>query len=357
MKEKWEAYSLSIFLPTLRKCKYRYVLPAHGKAYRSSLNGQKGYEAVMNKKIVIAVSSVIVVIIAIVVGIFIKRSSDASTKPMEIYYLSESSLSIVPEERKIKNGNRDDVLNEVLENILKGPSDKDNKAVVGDNTRVLSTSFEGTSLTVDFSGEFLRNDKTVNMLSVYAIIKTLCRIDKISRVMITVEGEQVEAADNTPIGFLSNSDINLESDTYTPDSKEIVLYFANGDGRLEKEIRTIKITDTRPIESYIINELIKGPVNQELSATLSSDTELISVEKANNTCHVTFKNFIEENLSSPDSDESKLAVYSIVNSLTELEDVNSVYFLFEGKTEEAVGQFNFSEPLKKNKEIVAEEMK
>ena len=308
----------------------------------------------MNKKLVIVISSVILVIIAIVVGIFIKKSSDASTKSIKVYYLSESNLSIVPEERKIKTGNRDEILKEVLENILKGPSDKENKAVAGDNTRILSTSFEGTSLTVDFSEEFLRNDKTVNMLSVYAIIKTLCQIDKISRVMITVEGEQVEAADSTPIGFLSNADINLESDTHTPDSKEIILYFANNDGKLEREIRTIKITDTRPIESYIINELIKGPVNQDLHSTLSSETELISVEKANNVCHVTFKNFIDANLSEPDSDESELAVYSIVNSLTELEDVNSVHFLFEGKTEEVVGQFNFSENFKKNKDIVEE---
>ena len=191
------------------------------------------------------------------------------------------------------------------------------------------------------------------MLSVYALVRTLCQLDKIGGVMVTVEGQQVMAADGSLIGFMSNSDINLESDTYTTDSKNIVLYFADKNGKsLVKEVRTIKITDTRPIESYIVSELIKGPVNKELSSVLTSDTELISAETNNGTCHVTFKNFIEKNLSDPTSDKSALAVYSVVNSLTSLNEVNSVRFLFEGKTAEMVGTFDFSQVFEENKKII-----
>lgn len=309
-------------------------------------------ENVMNKKIIVAIAAAAALLIAAVAGILIKINSDASKKVVDIYYLSEDGLSIVPESKPIKNSGQDEILELVTEEILKGPADKKHKPVVGEGTKVLSTSWEGTNLTIDFSREFLREDKITNMLSVYAVVKTLCRIDNISNVMITAGGEQIITADGVPIGFLSNADINLETDVYTSDSKEITLYFANKNGKLEKEIRTIKITDTRPIESYIINELIKGPVNDNLSPTLSQDTELISVETAKNTCHITFKNFIDANLSNPESNESKLAVYSVVNSLVELDGVNSVRFLFEGKTEEPVGSFKFNEDFKKNKEII-----
>ena len=308
---------------------------------------------IMNKKIITTIIVVVVLILAAVTGIFINQDSELDEKEFKMYFLTENGSSITAEAKKITYDSEDEILEAVLDSMLKGPGERKNLPIAGNGTRVLDLSQEGSELTVDFSKEFLRDDDTKNMLSVYAVVKTLCQIDKISSVMVTVDGKGVKAADNKVIGFLSHKDINLETDTYTTDSKVITLYFADKDGKnLIRETRTIKITDTKPIESYIISELIKGPVNSDLVATLSPDTELISAETANDTCHVTFKNFIDINLSEPESDKSKLAVYSVVNSLAELDEVKYVRFLFKGKTEETVGPFNFSEDFKKDKDIV-----
>ena len=310
---------------------------------------------IMNKKITTAFIVVAVILLAIITGIFINRDSEFEAKEFKMYFLTESGSSITAESKKITYDSEDEILEAVLDSMLKGPADKKNLPIAGAGTRVLDLSKEGSQLTVDLSKEFLQDDDTKNMLSVYAIVKTLCQIDKISSVMVTVDGKSVKAADNTIIGFLSHKDINLETDTYTTDSKVITLYFADKDEKnLIRETRTIKITDTKPIESYIISELIKGPVNSDLVATLSPDTELISAETANDTCHVTFKNFIDINLSEPESDKSKLAVYSVVNSLAELDEVKYVRFLFKGKTEETVGPFKFNEDFKKDKNIIKE---
>lgn len=310
---------------------------------------------IMNKKITTAIVIIAIIVLAILTGIFINRDSDISAKEFKMYFLTENGSSITAESKKITYDSEDEILEAVLDSMLKGPSNKKNKPIAGNGTKVLDLSHEGSKLTVDFSKHFLQDDETKNMLSVYAIVKTLCQIDKISSVMVTVEGKRVKAADKTTIGFLSHKDINLETDTYTSDSKVITLYFADKDGKnLIRETRTIKITDTKPIESYIISELIKGPVNSDLVATLSPDTELISAETTKDTCHVTFKNFIDINLSEPESDKSKLAVYSVVNSLSELDEVTYVRFLFEGKTEENVGPFEFNEDFKKNRDIIKE---
>lgn len=307
----------------------------------------------MKKKIILFVVLAIAITAGIVFGFSLKNSkTKALTKDINIYFLNENASSIVLETRTLNYDSESELLNLVLENIIKGPQNAKNRPVAEKNTRVLDTKYNQSTLTVDFSGEFLRDDNTTNMLSVYAVIRTLCQLDKITGVMVTVEGQPIRAADGSLIGFLTNNDIDLESDRHTTDSKDITLYFADKDGNLTKEVRTIKITDTRPIEGYIIKELIKGPVNKNLSPTLAPDTELISAETAKNTCHVTFKNFIDKNLSDPSSHKSMLAVYSVVNSLTELDEVNSVRFLFEGKTEDIVGQFDFSGEIKKNKDII-----
>lgn len=306
----------------------------------------------MNKKVILAVLSVVIILVASGLGIYKGFQKNSSEKTLKIYFLNKTATDIVTEERHM-DGDNDKLLDLLIEEILKGPDSGKNKPVVGKNTVVKSKKKTDTYITVDFSKEFLRESDTENMLSVYAISRTLCQVEKVTDVMVTVEGEPVKTPDGATIGYLKNNDINLENDTFTNDSKNITLYFAKKDGSgLAKEVRTIKITDTKPIEWYVVAELIKGPVNKDLKGTLSKDTELMAVETAKSTCHITFKNFIEKNMSKPDSFESELAVYSVVNSLLELEDIGSVRFLFDGKTAEMVGKFNFSEDFKKNSEII-----
>lgn len=306
----------------------------------------------MNKKVILAVLSVVIILVASGLGIYKGFQKNSSEKTLKIYFLNKTATDIVTEERHM-DGDNDKLLDLLIEEILKGPDSGKNKPVVGKNTVVKSKKKTDTYITVDFSKEFLRESDTENMLSVYAISRTLCQVEKVTDVMVTVEGEPVKTPDGATIGYLKNNDINLENDTFTNDSKNITLYFAKKDGSgLAKEVRTIKITDTKPIEWYVVAELIKGPVNKDLKGTLSKDTELMAVETAKSTCHITFKNFIEKNMSKPDSFESELAVYSVVNSLLELEDIGSVRFLFDGKTAEMVGRFNFSEEFGKNSEII-----
>lgn len=307
----------------------------------------------MNKKIILVILPLLIIVAAAIIGIWSRNNTSDAEKNINLYFFNDNESSIVPETRSLKYDNTDELVGIAINALIKGPSGSKLKPIMSKDTKVISENLTESQLTIDFTSEFLHDDVTKNMFAVYAIVRTLCQIDKVGSVMVTVEGAPVDAADGNAIGFLSNRDINLESDTYTTDSKNIILYFADSNtNKLAKESRTIKITDTSPIESYIINELIKGPVNKDLSATLTSDTELISVETTNGTCHVTFKNFIDKNLSDPNDPKSMLAVYSIVNTLTQLPEISSVRFLFEGKTVDTLGPFNFSDVFVQNNELI-----
>lgn len=87
-------------------------------------------------------------------------------------------------------------------------------------------------------------------------------------VKVIVEGKDVATADGSIIGYLRNQDINLPTDTYNSETREIALYFPNKDGnKLVMETRTIKVTDQQPLAQYIINELIKGSRKQGTVST------------------------------------------------------------------------------------------
>ena len=167
-----------------------------------------------------------------------------------------------------------------------------------------------------------------------------------------LEGKDISTADGGIIGYLSDRDINLPSDTYTSETRTVTLYFPKKDSQtLVKELRTIKVTDQQPIARYIINELIKGPGNENMTSALSPDTVLLSVETSDNICFVNFKSsFLDKNSGS--AEKEKLAIYAIVDSLTELDTIDRVQFLMDGKKVDAFGNINIGSMFGRDESVI-----
>ena len=286
----------------------------------------------MNKKqVILGILSFLLLCAMLASGFIIRRNADTFKFETSVYFFNSGKSGLAQEDFTIRYHSSHEIPDIVLEKLIKGPSSRRNARIMDKNTKVNSVTRDRQSVTVDFSKEYLSEDNTENMMKTYAVIKTLCHIPGISEVCVTADGKKIYTADRKPIGAMAGSDINLETDTETSESRYIVLFFGDKESnQLMREIRRIKITDTQPLEQYIINELIKGPEDNDLTATLASDTGLISVETTDGTCFVNFKsNFVSRNLGT--EDKEKLAIYSIVNSLTELSSVKSVQFLIDGK--------------------------
>lgn len=114
----------------------------------------------------------------------------------------------------------------------------------------------------------------------------------------------------------------------------ITLYF------LEKESYEL-IPEPRQIDAKellkdpyktLINLLIEGPKNEKLIKLIPDKTVLNSAEIKENILYLDFsKEFIEEqNLG---KEQEELIIKSIVNTLTELTEVNQVAFLIDGKSD------------------------
>jgi spore germination protein GerM len=117
---------------------------------------------------------------------------------------------------------------------------------------------------------------------------------------------------------------------------EVTLYFADyEDNRsfLVPETRNILLTDE--LYKDIINELIKGPSSIDHYPTLPSDVEVIDVTISNNLATVDLGKRIITNFTDiPHGSETELlAIYSIVNTLTEFEEIEKVKITVEGKDE------------------------
>ena len=284
----------------------------------------------------------VVVLAALLVGVMIYTvNHDFAYDKMivDLYFMNEDETGIVAESSEIKYKNDIELTKNVLEKLRKGSSVSKRGRIMPKDTKVntIEMAYDG-NVTVDFSESFLSDDPLKNVLHAYAVTKTLCSTGKISQVRVTVCGNDISDRDGNQLGFVAASDINLETEEYSSELRKIVLYFASDSGFLSKEERTVKITDQQPIEQYIINELIKGPDDKSLRAPLSRDTILISADVEDNICYLNFKsNFIKENSGS--SEHERLVIYSMVNSLTELQTISRVQFYMDGRRVDSFGDF------------------
>ena len=283
--------------------------------------------------------------LAIVVVTFMLMNNDSqednlNSIKMDLYFFNETSTSIVAEERTLSYDNEDSLEETVLNALIKGPTDSKNKPIFDSEVELLSIDNQQKNVVVNFSNDYISEDTTANFLAAYAVVKSLCQLNSVESVKVIVDGNEIVANDGAVMGFLSDKDIDLVTDSTTQDSKTLALYFPLKEtNKLKKELRTIKITDTLPVEQYIVNELIRGTKAANLKSIIASDTELISAQTTDTTCFVNFKSgFVEKN--SGNEEVENLIIYSIVNSLCELENVNFVQFLVDGKKVDKFGSIN-----------------
>lgn len=306
----------------------------------------------IKKRLYISIISAVIIILATAFIIFENQHSSENTFDIDLYFFNDSETSITAEKRTLKYDDEKTDYNLVLDELLKGPQDSKNKPIFEKGTKILSTDKFGKDLTVNCSTEYLTPDNSKIFPATYAIVKSLCQLEDIDRVKVTVDGNDIVSSDGTIIGLLSDADIDLVSDDTTKDSKEIKLYFGDkNSNKLVSETRTVKITDTLPTEQYVITELIKGAELNGSKSLLSPDTELISAQTTDGTCFVNFKSgFLEKNLKNNPSD--RLVIYSIVNSLCELKNVSFVQFLVDGKKLDKLGEIDLSAFFIENKNLI-----
>jgi len=117
-------------------------------------------------------------------------------------------------------------------------------------------------------------------------------------------------------------------------TRKVSLYFAvstDTDFYLTEEIREIPVS--KELYKNVVEELIKGPENDQLYRTIPSNVKVNSVKISDNTATVDFSKEIITNFEEiPHSSTTEvLAIFSIVNTLTEFEEIKKIKITIEGK--------------------------
>lgn len=275
------------------------------------------------------------------------------SKEVNIYFSNSDFNNLKAEKRTVTYSKGESLAKIVLDAIIEGPLETSSRAVIPQGTSIESFEIVDMTARINFSKQYLNyqgdNAKSAELLARYSVVKTLCELPGIDMVEIRVNGETLKGANGESVGVLGENDIVLSENNTT--QKSVVLYFSNEMGdKLVATRRRASIVDNS-MEKTVITELILGPDNDQNYATLPQNTKVLSVETKEKICFVNFSKEFAENIGGGSS-ASTMAIYSVVNSLTELDEVEQVQFLIEGEKTEWLGEYDVSEPFKRDESFI-----
>jgi germination protein M len=137
------------------------------------------------------------------------------------------------------------------------------------------------------------------------------------------------------------------------DRQKVVLYFTDSDKKeLFPEERSIEIKQSQTAEYQIVEQLMSGPVDSSLKGCMPQGAKIKDIKTEDGICYVNLTSEFVNNIGNG-GDTEKLAIYSIVNSLTELNNVNKVQFLIEGeKISNYKGSYDFSKTFERDESLI-----
>ncbi|MGI5911881.1 MAG: GerMN domain-containing protein [Syntrophomonadaceae bacterium] len=140
-----------------------------------------------------------------------------------------------------------------------------------------------------------------------------------------------------------------------PSTIEAVLYFSDEQAEyLVPEKRTLAIEEDNDevLAKAIINELIAGPRNENLGATIPANSKLLSLTIQDGLATVDFSEEIRSEHWGGSTGET-MTINSIVNTLTEIDSIDRVQLLIAGQNVDTLaGHWDISEPFERNEAII-----
>lgn len=261
------------------------------------------------------------------------KEQPAEADGTSVYYLSSTETKVEAHSVVLSGTGEEEMLEELLQWLSTNPDKLEYKAPLSYGFSILDKSCSDGKAVLNVSAEYLSLPPLKEVLIRAAIVRTLCQMDFITYVSITVEGEQLFDGMGEPIGLMS-ADQFIDNDGNAINAYEqvrIKLYFADATGEnLISGFRDKYYLSNTSVERLVVEELIAGPSGKVdyLFPTINPSTKIINVMTKDGVCYV---NLSEDFLTVVGNVPTKVSVYSIVNSLVELNSVNKVQILVNGE--------------------------
>lgn len=271
----------------------------------------------------------------------------------KVYYINPEETGIISKVYNIEAGEDDTegIINELLD-VLKTDSDKRDYVAPIKNVTLSGYSLKDKILTLNFGINYNELGRTIEILNRAAIVRTFSQLDFIDYVTFQIEGTPLTDHYGNIIGNMSADQFiyNVGNEINTYEKIELKLYFANETGdKLVPVYRSVVYNSNISMERLAVEQIITGPKTDICYPTISKDTKINSVNVKDGVCYVDFdSSFLNE----PYNVTAEVAIYSLVNSIVEITEVNKVVLSVNGEASFTFMDFTISGPYERNLDLM-----
>ncbi len=250
-----------------------------------------------------------------------------------VYYMNNSENKLVEKYVDIDdNLSKVDMALALIDKMNEAQKQDDYNVIKPENVQITDCSVDRSIVNIYFSKEYNEMNNSTEILLRSALVNTMVQIPDIQYVKFFVDGKEATYDDGTAIGLMAKDDFVYDSNEIfeSVEWKNIKLYYANklGDKLIEKT-EQVAYSKNISLEKVVLEKLINGADNVNEFSTVPKDLKLLGVSNSNGVCYVNLSSvFLTEMVNV----SGEVSLYSIVNSLCGLDNINSVKILINGNS-------------------------
>ncbi len=249
-----------------------------------------------------------------------------------IYYLNKECTQNVPVAYEPQSDSDEEIVRDMIIRLSENPDSVDYQRPFRGNTQIINWTLENRQLQLYFGSEYYQMDSVTEVLSRAAVVRTLIQVSSVDSISFYVGDAPLMDGNGTPVGVMTAESFieNPGEQINSIQTATITLYFANAEGTgLVQEVQEQHYNSNISLEKLVMEQLIKGPISGNGQSAIPAGTKLINVSVLDGVCFVNLdEGFLNQNY---EIDEG-VVIYSIVNSLAELSNVNRVQISVNGDT-------------------------
>lgn len=251
-----------------------------------------------------------------------------------IFYLNKESTRIVSREceLKAKPDNSKEVIDELLLKLAADSGDVEYKKPIFGKVAVQKYTLEEKILTLHSNDAYHDMDKVEEALARAAIVRTMMQADGVDFLSFYVGEDPLLDKSGNAVGVMTNDSFieNPGEQINSIETAALTLYFANEKGNgLVSETKEVHYSSNISMEKLVMEHLLEGPKKSNLQSAIPEGTKLLNASVLEGVCYVSLdESFLNQNYNI----EEPVVIYSIVNSLSELANINKVQISVKGDT-------------------------
>ncbi|MCR5624208.1 MAG: GerMN domain-containing protein [Lachnospiraceae bacterium] len=294
-------------------------------------------------------------------------TSCTNNKPVEeyngyyLYGIDAKNTQVVSSQYTPESEEVDKLIEEYIEKMKEIPESAKVKQVIPEDVSLEDYVIDTDgNLTLYFNSAYSNTSGIPEILMRAAITKNLVQIPEINAVQFYVSGQPLTDNDSNPIGLLTADDFidNTGGETNYTQKVSVTLYFSDSSGNALTRVPVeINYDATMSVEESILHQLISGPESingiseKSVLPTIPEDTKINKITVKDKICYLDLS---EDFLDKPRDISSYVAIYSVVDTLTELSNIDKVQFSIDGQQTLLYNEsINFGNVFKRNLDIVS----